>query len=124
MFTNLTNPNEESADLPAGTVTADVVLTGTDTVVLGPTDLNLNEGTATIVYAIGSAQDESLAVVAQTISGLHSSPDGVPSGTGGMADNGLSLGWYLLAGFGVLLLVGGGGLLARTRVATSSAGRR
>ena len=36
---------EAKADLPAGTVSADVVLAGTDTVVLGPADLNLKEGT-------------------------------------------------------------------------------
>jgi len=119
VFSNLTNPNEESADLPAGAVTADVVLTGTDTVVLGPTELNLNEGTATIVYAIGSASDETLDIVAQTVSGLHSAPDGVPSGTGGLADTGSNTGWYLAALTGVLLLVVGGGLLAaRNRVAT------
>lgn len=126
VFTNLTNPNENSADLPAGTVSADVVLTGTDTVVLGPTDLNLNEGTSTIVYAVGSAEDETLTVVAQTISGLHSAPHGVPSGTGGLAGTGPAVGWYLLAGVGVLLLAGGAGrlLLARTSPASRVVGRR
>jgi hypothetical protein len=126
VFNNLTNPNENSADLPAGTVSADVVLTGTDTVVLGPTDLNLNEGTSTIVYAVGSAEDDTLTVVAQTISGLHSAPHGVPSGTGGLADTGPGLGWYLLGAVGVLLLVGGAGrlLLTRTSLAGRAAGRR
>ncbi len=107
VFTNLTNPNEEKADLPAGTVSADVVLTGTDTVVLGPTDLNLREGTSTIVYAIGSAEDETLDIVAQTITGLHSAPGGVPSGTGGLADTGATPWWYAAAAAGLLLLVGG-----------------
>jgi hypothetical protein len=100
-------PKEAKADLPAGTVSADVVLAGTDTVVLGPTDLDLKEGTATIVYAIGSAEDKTLAVVAQTITGLHSAPGGVPSGSGGMAGTGVTTWWYVFAAFGMLLLLGG-----------------
>lgn len=107
VFTNLTNPNEAKADVDAGTVSADVVLAGTTTVALGPTDLNLAEGTATIVYAIGSAEAKTLTVVAQTISGLHSAPDGVPSGSGGLASTGLTTWWYALAAAGVLLLLGG-----------------
>ncbi|MFI6330608.1 DUF4397 domain-containing protein [Micromonospora chersina] len=119
VFENLTNPKEAKADVAAGTVKADVVLAGTDTVAIGPADLNLKEGTATIVYAIGSAEAKNLTVVAQTISGLHSAPGGVPSGTGGQAGTGVDAWWYVLAGAGVLLLVGGG-----ARVATARTGRR
>jgi hypothetical protein len=43
----------------------------------------VTEGTLTIVYAWGSAEDENLDLAVQTITGLHSSPDGVPSGTAG-----------------------------------------
>ncbi|WP_246248284.1 DUF4397 domain-containing protein, partial [Micromonospora maritima] len=81
VFEGLTNPKEAKADVAAGSVKADVVLAGTDTVAIGPADLNLKEGTATIVYAIGSADAKNLDLVAQTISGLHSAPGGVPSGT-------------------------------------------
>ncbi|MET7803328.1 DUF4397 domain-containing protein [Micromonospora chersina] len=119
VFENLTNPKEAKADVAAGTVKADVVLAGTDTVAIGPADLNLKEGTATIVYAIGSAEAKNLTVVAQTISGLHSAPGGVPSGSGGQAGTGVDAWWYALAGAGVLLLVGGG-----ARVATARTGRR
>ena len=107
VFKGLTNPKEAKADLPAGTVSADVVLAGTDTVVLGPTEVNLKEGTATIVYAIGSADDDSLDIVAQTINGLHSAPGGVPSGSGGMADAGLTTGWYVMAALGLMFLLAG-----------------
>jgi hypothetical protein len=100
-------------------VKADVVLAGTDTVAIGPADLDLSEGTATIVYAIGSAEDKSLDVVAQTITGLHSAPGGVPSGDGGQAGTGVGTWWYVLAGAGVLLIVGGG-----ARMATARTGRR
>ncbi|MEU9738655.1 DUF4397 domain-containing protein [Micromonospora chersina] len=119
VFENLTNPKEAKADVAAGTVKADVVLAGTDTVAIGPADLNLKEGTATIVYAIGSAEAKNLTVVAQTISGLHSAPGGVPSGSGGQAGTGVDAWWYVLAGAGVLLLLGGG-----ARVATARTGRR
>ncbi|MFI7079944.1 DUF4397 domain-containing protein [Micromonospora sp. NPDC049903] len=114
VFEDLTNPNEAKGDVDAGSVSADVALAGTDTVVIGPADLNLREGTATIVYAIGSAEAENLDIVAQTITGLHSAPSGVPSGTGGEAGTGLTTGWYVLAGAGVLLLLLGGVRVART----------
>jgi hypothetical protein len=115
VFTKLTNPNQVKADLAAGTVSADVVLAGSDTVVLGPADLNLKEGTATIVYAIGSASDKTLGLAVQTITGLHSAPGGVPSGSGGLADRGLSLPVYGLALAGLLLVAVGGRKLVAAR---------
>ena len=107
VFKNLTNPNEAKADIAAGTVSADVVLAGTTTVAIPATDLALAEGTSTIVYAVGSAEGKSLGVVAQKITGLHSTPGGVPSGSGGAADQGVALGWYVLAAAGLALLAGG-----------------
>jgi hypothetical protein len=71
VFADLTNPNEAAADLPAGTVTAAVALAGTTDPVIGPADITIAEGTATIVYAVGSAANGTLAVIVQTISGLH-----------------------------------------------------
>jgi hypothetical protein len=112
VFEGLTNPNEAKADVDAGTVSADVVLAGQSEPVLGPADLNLKEGTATIVYAIGSAQNQSLALVSQSIEGLHSAPGGVPSGTGGLAATGLSTWWYALVAAGLVLILGGGLRLA------------
>jgi hypothetical protein len=50
------------------------------------TTVNLAEGTATIVYAIGSLDKKTLDVAAQVLTGLHSAPGGVPTGTGGLAD--------------------------------------
>ena len=84
-FAGLVNPREASADLPAGTISADVVPAGTDTVAIGPADVPLTEGSSTIVYAVGSAADKTLGVVVQTITGLGSAPGGVPAGTGGQA---------------------------------------
>ncbi|NEK58900.1 DUF4397 domain-containing protein [Geodermatophilus sabuli] len=83
----LANPDEASLTVPAGTVSADVVLAGTGTVAIGPADLTLAEGTTTIVYAWGS-QDAGFDLAVQTISGSHSSPSGVPGGTAGLVDDG------------------------------------
>jgi hypothetical protein len=102
----LTNPNEQVLNLEAGTVSADVVLAGTDEVVLGPADLDLAEGTNTIVYAWGSAEDGTLDLAVQTIDGLHSAPEGVPSGQGGLADQGALL---------VLALAGAAGAVVAGR---------
>ena len=96
VFKGLTNPNEAKADVAAGTVKADVVLAGTSTVVIGPADLNLKEGTNTIVYAWGSATDKNLKLAVQTIGGLHGNPGGVPSGTGGLVDDSLPLPLFAL----------------------------
>src|SRR4029453_3648230 len=74
---------EESAEIDPGTVKADVVLAGSDDVVIGPASLKVAEGTTTIVYAWGSAEDENLKLAVQAINGMHGSPQRVPGGTGG-----------------------------------------
>jgi hypothetical protein len=103
----LTNPDEASLTVPAGTVSADVVLAGTETVAIGPADLDLAEGATTIVYAWGS-QDAGFELAVQSISGAHSAPSGVPGGSAGLADDGsfpaplaaLSLAGLAAAGLG------------------------
>lgn len=76
----LTNPNQEALQVPAGTVPAAVAAAGSTDPVLGPADLDLKEGTATFVHAVGSLQDNTLSLVTFTVSDLHSAPNGVPSG--------------------------------------------
>ncbi|MEV8268344.1 DUF4397 domain-containing protein [Microbacterium sp. NPDC076911] len=83
VITGLTNPNESSLDLAAGTVSAAVALEGTTDPVIGPADVVVDEGALTVVYAWGSAEDGNLDLAVQTVDGLHSSPDGVPSGSAG-----------------------------------------
>ncbi|GAA2005929.1 DUF4397 domain-containing protein [Nakamurella flavida] len=82
VLAGVTNPQQGELNIPAGTVSADVTLAGTSTVAIGPADLTLAEGTATFVHAVGSAEAGNLALVAFTITGLHSSPSGVPAGSG------------------------------------------
>ncbi|WEK14628.1 MAG: DUF4397 domain-containing protein [Candidatus Microbacterium phytovorans] len=101
----LVNPDEATLDLPAGTVSASVALAGTTDPVLGPTDVEIADGTLTIVYAWGSAEDGNLAIAAQTIEGLHSNPDGVNTGSAGLAAENRGDVWMpvVLGGAGLLL---------------------
>ncbi|MFD5229123.1 DUF4397 domain-containing protein [Streptomyces qaidamensis] len=116
VFSNLTNPKEDTAEVDAGTVNADVVLAGTDTVAIGPADLKLGEGTSNVVYAWGSAEDKNLAPATQTFSGMESSPRGVPAGGSGaaVAPNSSGLGPAWGAGAGAVAVAG---LLGTRRVA-------
>ncbi|MGY2066975.1 DUF4397 domain-containing protein [Blastococcus sp. SYSU DS0619] len=103
----VTNPNEESLTVPAGTVSADVVLAGTDTVAIGPADLSVAEGANTIVYAWGSG-DAGYELATQTVTGAASAPSGVPGGTAGLAEESglpLPVGAAVVAG---LALAGAG----------------
>ncbi|MEU8135549.1 DUF4397 domain-containing protein [Streptodolium elevatio] len=115
VFTGLTNPKEAKGEVDAGMIKADVTLAGTSTVALGPADLNLAEGTNTVVYAYGSAADKTLALKTQAITGLHSAPGGVPAGGSGAAanartdDGGGAPAWAIgLAAAGALGLAAGG----------------
>jgi hypothetical protein len=101
LFEGLSNPNEASADVPADTYSASVAAAGTTDPVIGPADVPVAEGQATIVYAIGSLDDDNLGVVVQTIGGLHSAPASVPSGSGGLAASTTSTWALALAGAGV-----------------------
>ena len=117
LFTNLANPDEQSADVAAGTYSAAVAATGTTEPVIGPVDLDLEAGTGYTVYAVGSLADDNLKVIVQTTSGLGGSPSGVPSGTVGLAATSSAFPlWAIVllsaAGIGI---VTSGLALARTR---------
>lgn len=103
----LVNPDEAIVDVPAATYSADVVLAGTDTVVLGPADLALEEGSNTIVYAWGSAEAGNLALATQVVSGMDGAPSGVAAGGGSTAASILPLWAVGLMGIAALGLAGG-----------------
>jgi hypothetical protein len=115
-LTGITNPQEQSAELPAGTISASVAATGTTEPVIGPADVPVVAGQATIVYAIGSLEDDTLDVLVQTVrlAGAAGSPAGVPAGTGGLVDErGVPAGVMLATGLGLALAVGGAAALRR-----------
>jgi hypothetical protein len=139
VFTNLTNPNEESAQLPAGTVSASVAAAGTTTPVIGPADVPVVAGQSTIVYAIGSLQDDTLDVLVQTIAvgeaaaaapapaapapaapapaagGSAQVPAGVPAGSAGLVAPSIPVALVAAGGLGLLVAAGGAVQLARPR---------
>jgi hypothetical protein len=85
---NVTNGQEFVANLGVGDITAGVAAAGTTTPVVIPTNgtaatISIKEGVNLIVYAVGAT--DSLQLITQSISGLHSNPAGVNTGTGGQA---------------------------------------
>jgi hypothetical protein len=145
---DLTNPNQATLTLPAGTVSASVAAAGTTTPVIGPADVPVVAGQVTVVYAIGSLTGQSLGVAVQTIDvGQQAAestttttttttpttpttatptttaavpvPRGVPSGDSGLAASGSSFPTGLAVALAGLALVGIG---VGTR--TSRAARR
>lgn len=85
VFKGLENPDQDATVVDANTISADVVLAGTDTVAIGPADLELKEGADNIVYAWGSVKDKNLALATQTLGGIESSPKGAHAGVSGAA---------------------------------------
>ena len=85
VVSGLENPDEATLALPVGTVSASVALAGTTEPVLGPADVPIKDGTLTVVYAWGSAEDGTLALATQEVPAAHTAPGGVPSGTAGYA---------------------------------------
>jgi hypothetical protein len=80
-FSNVANGAEGSADLPAGTITAEVVPAGaTEPVVIGPADLPIAEGASLIVYAVGSLDADNLSVLTEVINDLGAVPNVVNTG--------------------------------------------
>ncbi len=117
---DLTNPNEATLNLPAGTVQAGVALAGTTEAVL-EAPVEVKEGVLTIVYAWGSASSEpvSLALAVQEVTGLHSSPDGVPSGSAGYLAQRDATNTTFAIGGALALAVAAGALITVRRRATA-----
>jgi hypothetical protein len=113
-FTNLANPDEAAADLPAGPIAgARLAPTGADPLAPIP-DVELAAGTNLIVYAVGSLADETLTFYVQTIEGLGGQPTLVNTGNSPVGD-GTSTVLVLTVLAGVLGLTGVGVLAAARR---------
>lgn len=104
-FASLPNPEEAAADLPVGTVTAEVVPAGADEpVVIGPADLPIEDGTSLIVYAVGSLEAGSLTVLTESITGLGSAPTAVNTGNSPVEGSPLPILFGVVAVAGVTVL--------------------
>jgi hypothetical protein len=80
--------------------------------------VDVSDGVLTIAYAWGSAEDGNLDLAVQTIEGLHSSPEGVNTGSAGLAadPDPAPLVW---AGAALLALLTAAGFGRRTQLATA-----
>ena len=116
-FTAVENGNGGTVDLAVGTISAEVVPTGTTSpVVIGPADLPIADGEHLLVYAVGSLDGESLTVLTETITGLHSTPNQVHTGNSLPASDGFATGWTLaLVAGAAAMAFGGFGTLALRR---------
>lgn len=112
VWEGVTNGVGADTDVPADTYNIKITAAGDASTVAFDADLNLAEGTNTIAYAIGSVAGGSFQVVANTITGLQSAPEGIPAGTGGLAGSSSMLPVALLA-VGLIGLAGGTALVAR-----------
>ncbi|MEM9615465.1 MAG: DUF4397 domain-containing protein [Actinomycetota bacterium] len=112
-FANVSNGEEGKADLPTGTISAEVVPTGADDpVVIGPADLPIAEGEALVVYAVGSLDDGNLTVLTESITGLHTNPNQVNTGNSPVS-SGLNVAALVAALGAVVVVFGGSQALAR-----------
>lgn len=115
VISSLEPGKQEALDVAAGTIDASVTVAGESDPVLGPVDVDVMGGMATVVYAVGSAADGTLDVI-PTQYALGGTPTGAQAGTGGMvADASSSVLPIVAAGTAGLLLIafGGRALLAR-----------
>lgn len=73
----------ESVD--PGTHTVAINDRGSNDTIVGSSQVPVTEGSARVVYLVGTAKDNSLGLLTQTIHGVGSNPDGVPTGNSGLA---------------------------------------
>ena len=82
----LANANQAESDTAPGSHTVEVQLEGAPAPALPPEDVPIAEGSATVLYLVGAANDNSLVWLAQQQTGVASSaPTAVRSGTDGLA---------------------------------------
>jgi hypothetical protein len=86
LLTDVTSGDEAETTLAVATHEVAVALAGGGEEVVSPTALEFDEGTARVLYLIGSADDDTLGLMVQTVSGLESAPSGVATGDGGLAE--------------------------------------
>jgi hypothetical protein len=88
VFTNIANGEFAEAEVAAGAHQVSLLPTGvTGTPILGPLDVELEEGTITAVYAYGNPKDGSMDVIVRTTAGTPSGaepPSEIDTGSAGL----------------------------------------
>lgn len=114
VFRRVRNSGEAVKEVRAGVYEFEGTLAGDQAV--GPEELVLEEGTAGIVYTVGSTEAGTLSLMFQTIRGLQASPSTVLTGDGGLATGPGFPGWALATmALALLGVVGSVSTLARRR---------
>lgn len=125
IFRRLTNPKQAVTLLSADNYEVDVVPSGQADPLIEAIPLTLEEGSAQLLYVIGSVGSQTLDLMSQQIPDLDSAPGGVPTGTGGLAaDEGVPA-WIvvLMTVFAICAWASGSGLRRRrARHAASRSG--
>lgn len=112
VWEGVSNGSGADTDVPADSYNIKITAAGDPSTVAFDQALALADGTNTIAYAIGSVSGGSFEVVAASLSGLASSPEGVPTGDAGLVDQSGSMIPLALAGLAAVAL-GGSVLVAR-----------
>lgn len=113
VFEGVTNGQGGDADVPADSYNIKITAAGDAETVAFDADVALTEGTNTIAYAIGSVSGGTFQVVTSALPGLGTSPEGVPTGTAGLATD--QTPWVAVALAGMAVLALGGGTIALAR---------
>jgi hypothetical protein len=79
---------ELAGTVDAGTHTVAVNDVASDTALVPGSQVPVPEGAARIVYLVGTAKDDNLGLLTQTVEGLASGPAGVPTGNSGLTTAG------------------------------------
>jgi Domain of unknown function (DUF4397) len=116
VISGLANGQQQAFTVPTGTVSAKVTVAGQAAAVLGPVNVPVTAGMATVMYAIGSASGHTLTAVTQQYP-LGGMPAGAQAGSGGLGADPASPAWpFALAGtVGLLLVLAGAAGMARRR---------
>ena len=100
---DFTNGDDVTAVLASGGYSVSLVPTGGGEE-LFQADLDLSEGTGYVVYGVGSVDGGSFDAAVQVLGQFFQTPEGVPSGSGGLAGNDSSSLPLLAVGISLLLL--------------------
>lgn len=121
VFKKVANSAEATKQIAAGVYAFKTTLSGDSKI--GPQELVLEEGTAGIVYTVGSANDGTLDLMFQTIEGLQNAPGSVLTGNGGLASPPGFPNWAIATMvLAVLCLIGSVTALVRRRTASDRPG--
>lgn len=107
LFTNVTNPNEGTVDVPAAAYDVEIAPTGAgvSASVFSAPGTEVPEGTNRIVYAVGSLAGGTFTLMVQDVTGLGSAPAAVNTGSGDFATSSLPLAAILLTIIGAGMLI-------------------